>query len=107
IHHEVSRARGPLQHEFPSVFPRYTLLVTSVTESLTVRAEPNDKSEKICRLERGTIVTATVRQLGVDHMVRYKVEQGWVSSSKSRVSSEAVLEVIDMESAEPVAAIDE
>lgn len=107
IHQEICRARGPLQHEFPSVFPQYTLLVTSLTESIPVRAEPNDRAEKICRLERGTVVTSSLRQLTADNMVRYQIEQGWVNSSKSRGNGDSVLEVIDIQLGDPAQAIDE
>ena len=75
--------------------PVYKLLVIAV-DSILVKESADDVSKRVCKIERGALVDAYERVFSPTNMMRYRVEEGWVSHFRNATSSEPQIQVVDV-----------
>ena len=96
---EMARAKGCFadmkKAEKVTSHPVYKLLVIAV-DSILVKESADDVSKRVCKIERGAIVNAYERVFSPTNMMRYRVDEGWVSHFRCATSSEPQIQVVDV-----------
>ena len=96
---EMARAKGCFADSKNSdrvvSHPVYKLLVIAV-DSILVKESADDVSKRVCKIERGAIVNSYERVFSASNMMRYRVDEGWVSHFRTSNSSEPQIQVIDV-----------
>lgn len=75
--------------------PVYKLLVISM-DSIIVKESADENSKRVCKIERGAVVDAYERVFSTTNMMRYRVDDGWVSHFRNASSSEPQIQVVDV-----------
>jgi hypothetical protein len=73
----------------------YKLLVISM-DSIIVKESADENSKRVCKIERGAVVDAYERVFSTTNMMRYRVDDGWVSHFRNASSSEPQIQVVDV-----------
>lgn len=96
---EMARAKGCFadikKADKVTSHPVYRLLVIAV-DSILVKESADDVSKRVCKIERGAIVDAYERVFSPTNMMRYRVDEGWVSHFRCATSSEPQIQVVDV-----------
>ena len=72
----------------------YKLLV--IADNVPVRESVDDKSKKLCKLERGLVIDAFERSCSSSGMLKYRTCHGWENFTRTSASNEPLLEVLDL-----------
>jgi hypothetical protein len=101
---EMARAKGCFadvkKADKVKSHPVYKLLVIS-PDSIQVKESADDVSRRVCKIERGAIVDSYERVFSTTNMMRYRVDEGWVSHFRNATSSEPQIQVVDVVSKKP------
>lgn len=96
---EMARAKGCFSDtkkaDKVKSHPVYKLLVIAV-DSILVKDSADDISKRVCKIERGAVVDAYERVFSTTNMMRYRVNDGWVSHFRNATSSEPQIQVVDV-----------